>query len=208
MAITALYFPPAGAIGSPAACPSTAPSLLDGGGLRWWFRCAGCHVRRRALYARRVARCLLRGNCDFADLLTPSSRSTEPGCEVYMLDVRKLAAIDIAFLGPRLIIAEFALGVFGSLALGTFIALRSQGTSGRLLAIYLLSLGVNYVPLLLHAISLRRAGTARAEIADELAETKRAMGKYRRGSLLLLLPFVVPALAVVQERRRRLLTPR
>jgi len=121
-----------------------------------------------------------------------------------MLDVRKLAAIDLTFLGPRIIITEFAAGVFGCLAIAVFAGVRSTTSSGRLLAVYLLLLGVNYVPLLLHAVALRRSGEARAVIADELASDPRAaMRKYRRGSLLLLVPLVVPVLAVIQERDRR-----
>ncbi|HEY0779823.1 MAG TPA: hypothetical protein VGD56_17790 [Gemmatirosa sp.] len=121
-----------------------------------------------------------------------------------MLDVRKLAAIDIALLGPRLILAEFGTGVVGALALGSFAAVRSQSTPGRLLAAYLVTLGVNYVPLLVYALALRAPGRAHAVIGAELAADRRgAMRRYRRGSLLLLMPLVVPLLAVVQDRRRR-----
>ena len=43
-----------------------------------------------------------------------------------MIDIRKLAAIDIAFLGKTFIIAEFVLGVFGIGALGVFVAVRGH----------------------------------------------------------------------------------
>lgn len=120
-----------------------------------------------------------------------------------MLDVRKLAAIDIALLGPRLVIAEFGTGVLGAVALGTFAAVRSRSTPGQLLAAYLVALGLNYVPLLLHALALRSRARALAVIGAELAADRRgAMRRYRRGSLLLLLPLVVPLLATVQFRRR------
>ena len=127
-----------------------------------------------------------------------SQRSAGP------FDVRKLAAIDIAFLGARFIIAEFAVGVLGPLALGVFIALRSHSVSGLLMGAYFLTLGVNYVPLLLYAVAISRAGSAAREIGDELAvDRRRARRKYRRGSMLLLIPLVVPVLAVIQERQRR-----
>ena len=118
-----------------------------------------------------------------------------------MLNVRKLAAIDIAILGLLPVIAEFALGVIGSLAMGIFVALRSRGIRGMVLAAYLVALGINYVPLLFHALSLRDRSRARREMDDELgADPRIAMRRYRRGSLLLLLPFVVPVLALVQRR--------
>lgn len=69
-----------------------------------------------------------------------------------MIDFRKLAAVDIAFLGSRLILAEFSIGVFGSLALGVFTLLRSHSMGGIALGSYLLCIGINYVPLLLYAI--------------------------------------------------------
>jgi uncharacterized protein len=116
-----------------------------------------------------------------------------------VIDIRKLAAVDIAFLGSRLILTEFSVGVFGSLALGVFTLLRSHSLRGIAFGSYLLLIGVNYVPLLLHAISLaRNNNSARDEIADELSEKRRMFRKYRRQSLLLLVPLVVPIVALVQ----------
>ena len=101
-------------------------------------------------------------------------------------------------------IAEFVLGVFGIGALGVFVAVRSHTRSQGALAAYLICLAINYVPLMLYAFAIARAGSARAEIADEVGDDRRrAMRKYRRGSLLLLLPLVVPVLALAQERSRR-----
>ena len=70
-----------------------------------------------------------------------------------MIDFRKLAAVDIAFLGSRLILAEFSIGVFSLLALGLLTLLRSHSLGGIALASYILCLGLNYVPLLLYAIT-------------------------------------------------------
>ena len=121
-----------------------------------------------------------------------------------MIEIRKLAAIDIALLGRKIITAEFLLGVLGPAALGIFIALRSKTMSQLLLAAYFLSLALNYVPLFLYARAIGRAGTAELEIGAELARDKRgAMRRYRRGSLLLLLPLVVPIAAIRQEQSRR-----
>jgi hypothetical protein len=120
-----------------------------------------------------------------------------------MIEIRKLAAIDMAFLGPRLIIAEFALGLFGTVALGLFTLSRAHSAQQVILAAYFIALGINYAPLLVYALAIARTGSARAEVADEVsADRRRAMRKYRRGSLLLLLPFVVPVLAIAQEHRR------
>ncbi len=114
---------------------------------------------------------------------------------------RRLAAIDIAFLGYRLIVAEYAAGVFLSLALGAFALFRSHSFWQVVLGVYLMCLGINYVPMLIHALAIGNREKARAQIADELDERQTAMSKYRRQSLLLLVPLLVPVLAATQRRR-------
>jgi hypothetical protein len=69
--------------------------------------------------------------------------------------------------------------------------------------VYLLLLALNYVPLLLHAIGMARAGRARQEIAGELEDKRTAFRKYRRQSLWLLAPLIVPVVAILQEVERR-----
>jgi hypothetical protein len=117
-----------------------------------------------------------------------------------VIDIRRLAAVDIAFLGSRFILAEFSIGVFGSLGLGVLTIVRTHSVGGTAFGAYLLCIGINYVPLLLHAISLVRHGTAKQEIADEMSEKRLMFRKYRRQSFLLLLPLVVPILAIIQGR--------
>jgi hypothetical protein len=76
-----------------------------------------------------------------------------------MINVRRLAALDLQFLGPKIILTEFGLGVLGPIALGilTMRAGLHRFHSARMMAfgVYLLLLGINYVPLLLHAIDWR-----------------------------------------------------
>lgn len=117
-----------------------------------------------------------------------------------MLNPRKLAAIDIAFLGSRFIIAEFAAGVLLCAGLGMFVFLRRHGSFAQLLlGLYLISLGVNYVPMLIYAIAITRAKSARLELGEELEDKRSAMAKYRRQSVLLLVPLLVPIVALTQR---------
>ena len=124
-----------------------------------------------------------------------------------MLNVRKLAAIDLEFLGARFILAEFGIGVAGPVALGIFTlragVYRFHSLRMILFGVYLLAVGINYVPLLWHAIDMVHGGSAHAEIADELGDKRAAFRKYRRQSLFLLLPFVVAVVAIVQNSQRR-----
>lgn len=115
-----------------------------------------------------------------------------------MINPRKLAAIDLALLGSKFIIAEFAGGVLLSAALGAFTLIRARSYWQVALGLYLICLGLNYVPMLVYAIVITRDRSARAEIGDELNDTRRAMAKYRRQSLFLLLPLVVPIAALLQ----------
>jgi len=124
-----------------------------------------------------------------------------------VLQVRKLAAIDLYFLGSKLIIAEFAVGVLGPVILGE-LTVRSGIKHGHTVGtiafgIYLLLLGINYVPLLVHAVRLAQSETVRETLASDLEDPKGAMRKYRRGSLLLLLPLVVPVLSIYQMRHNK-----
>jgi hypothetical protein len=57
-------------------------------------------------------------------------------------------------------------------------------------------------PLLVYAVAITRGQSARAEMGDELIDERRAMAKYRRQSILLLVPLLVPILALARERRR------
>ncbi len=116
-----------------------------------------------------------------------------------MINIRKLAAIDVAFLGPKVILTEFTLAVLGSLALGIFILFRSHSIWQMGLGWYLASLGINYVPLLLYAIVIARHRSARDEIGGELEHSKRANFKYTFQSLALLVPLLVPGIALAQE---------
>lgn len=117
------------------------------------------------------------------------------------MNPRKLAAIDIAFLGSKIIIAEFACGVFFCVALGAFVLFRGHSFWQVALGLYVISLGINYVPMLVYAIAIAKGKSARAEMGDELEDERRAMAKYRRQSVLLLVPLLVPILSLAHERR-------
>ena len=62
-----------------------------------------------------------------------------------VLNPRKLAAIDIAFLGARLIIAEYAIAVLVAPALGVLTLVRGGSYWQLALGLYLILLGINYV---------------------------------------------------------------
>ena len=117
------------------------------------------------------------------------------------MNVRRLAAVDLSGLGPKIIIPEFALAVLGGPALGVLTVVRSRSLGMTALGVALIGLGVNYVPLLIHAIDLVRRSAVAAATADEAFDRRSLYAKYRRQSLWLLLPFVVGIAALLQMAR-------
>ena len=126
-----------------------------------------------------------------------------------IINIRKLAALDIVFHGPKLILVEFAFGVFFTGALGLVLTYAGFVTGHfrvpwvALLGCYLLALAINYLPLFIYTIKIVRGKSAQAEVASELAQKERYARKYTVQSLLLLLPLVVPILAIWQEWQKR-----
>jgi len=126
-----------------------------------------------------------------------------------IINIRKLAALDIAFHGPKFILIEFALGVIGCASLGLFSLYFGlfNGPNHSLFAVivgcFLLWIALNYVPLLLYAISIVRHKSAHQEVTYELEHRDKYAGKYLRQSTFLLIPLAVPALAAYQEMQKR-----
>ena len=119
-----------------------------------------------------------------------------------MTELRKLAAIDIALLGYRLILAEYVFAVFFSIALGIFVLWRGHSHWQILLGIYFLCLGINYAPMLVWTIVISNRDNARAEMGKELDDRPQAMARYFRISLVLLIPFF-PIVLIVRQRLTR-----
>ncbi len=126
------------------------------------------------------------------------------------INIRKLAALDNVLHGPKLILTEFVFGVFFSAGLGLFLLYTGillghfHSLSTVILGGWLIFLALNYLPLLLYAITIVRRASAASEVAVELATDKdKFTRKYTLQSLLLVVPVLVPLLALVQEMQRR-----
>ena len=113
------------------------------------------------------------------------------------LDVARLAELDMAWHGPRFIVWEFGLGVIGPAALG-LLSLRYTVAHGLsviswpgLLGLELLAIAINYVPLFVQALRLRRDSSrlqaVKSGIQIDPAETR----SYGVRQILLLIPGAV-----------------
>jgi len=67
----------------------------------------------------------------------------------------------------------------------------------------LVSIGMNYLPLLIYAVGLIRSGTARQEVALELETAQQYQRRYGAQQFLLVVPFAVLVIALVQLFMRR-----
>jgi len=105
------------------------------------------------------------------------------------LDVRRLVALDMNFIGPRVAVGEYAIGVLLPALLGV-LSLRQGRT---LFAFPLLWIALNYVPLLWESIDLLRSGAWRGQ------KFTPADRSYSVRQLWLFVPFAV----VLFELRQR-----
>jgi ABC-type Fe3+-siderophore transport system permease subunit len=122
----------------------------------------------------------------------------------FALDVRRLAAIDMwGSAGARwrrwVILVEFLLGVFALAAIG-LVTLRSGGAARTPMAVWLIGVATNYVPLSLHALTLIRPGALEAEI--EGADVRAELRHYGVAQLWVAVPLLLVVLAIGQWRRR------
>ena len=101
----------------------------------------------------------------------------------------------MTFLGTRVIVGEYAAGVLLCGALG----ILSVSKHSLILGLPLLWIALNYVPLFLHSVDLARRGTARQEVAPELADQREARS-YSLRQLWILVPLAVDVLALLQLR--------
>jgi hypothetical protein len=122
-----------------------------------------------------------------------------------LIEVRKLAAVDMVWLGTRVIVAEYALGVVLPLALGSWslhvgLSHRPHPSTWQVaMGSWLVTIAVNYIPLLIYALMIAKAGSVEEEGQPEIAHARR----YGAQQVMILVPLMVAALALAQERGRR-----
>jgi hypothetical protein len=113
-----------------------------------------------------------------------------------MIDPRKLAAIDIVTLGLTLSVGNFVGTALLCLSLGAFLLWRADSYQKLTLGLYFASLGINYMCMLFYALEINNRESARTAVGNEMNSERIAMAEYRRQSIYLLLPLVVPIVAL------------
>ena len=122
-----------------------------------------------------------------------------------MVNIRKLAAVDIHLHGATFVLIEF-IGAIGILSIpGTVHLLRARSNtfSEILTYCYFLSVGLNYVPLLLYSILIIYANSATKEVETGINNNKKSFRKYSTQQFWLLLPLVVLFASFLQEIKKK-----
>ena len=120
------------------------------------------------------------------------------------MDVRRLAAIDMhglhgTLFRRRIILAEFLLGAAGGIAIGVLILLSSPSAGFAVLAVWVVGVGINYVPLALYALAFYRPGALEAELAG--ADVRAELRHYTASQFWIAVPLLFPVLAAAQLGR-------
>lgn len=113
--------------------------------------------------------------------------------------VRTLAALDMLYHGPRVILLEFGAGVVFPSLLGIFSLLKGHAVWQKPLGIYLLLIGLNYVPLLIEALRLISRPEQLQFYRDRLEREPGLGVKTTKQSLALLLPLSMPVLWLIRD---------
>jgi len=122
------------------------------------------------------------------------------------LDVSRLVELDLAFLGPRVIVGEFAVGVVGCLVLGDLSLSHAIRTHSPLwswpvlLGVELAAIGINYVPLLIEAWRRRSDTNAIAATKAALRDNPGEARSYSWRQAWILVPGAVVLFALSSHR--------
>lgn len=104
-----------------------------------------------------------------------------------MIDLRELAAAELRFLNRTLVLLEYAFAVILLCGIGLLGLIHSRGHS--LFMWYLLSIGVNYIPLFYYAVLLIRSKVVRSKTNEVGGMRRNDLPRLRRQQLWLLVPF-------------------
>ncbi|AYY13806.1 hypothetical protein EF847_14975 [Actinobacteria bacterium YIM 96077] len=121
-------------------------------------------------------------------------------------DIRRLAAVDMygsagSRLRRRIILAEFIAGALGCCGLGLW-TLATQPLGGwTVFGLWVAGVGVNYIPLALHAIALFPGRRLESELAG--VDIWPELRYYTAAQFWIFAPAVLLVLAIRQEAERR-----
>lgn len=101
----------------------------------------------------------------------------------------------------RIILVEFVVGAIAIIGFGVWLLAVSGHPLDRALAVYVILIGTNYVPLALHAVALSRPGALDTELAG--VDTGRELRRYSVLQFWIFVPLYLVVLAGRQVLSRQ-----
>jgi hypothetical protein len=120
-----------------------------------------------------------------------------------MTNIRRLVTMDIALMGTRMALAEYALGIvlpliLGMIAFNTHLFGPTFDLSKMSILIWLAGIAANYLPLFVFAILIAKTRIIKEEGLPKVVQVRW----YGIRHVIVLIPFLVAALTLIQELRR------
>ena len=120
-------------------------------------------------------------------------------------NIRLLAALDLHGMAGSpvrrwLVLVEFVVATLLGLALGILILVKTGNAGGWVVGAWATAIGLNYLPLALHALSLLRPGALATALVD--VDIPKQLRRYSVLQAWVLVPLVFPVLALLQLRTR------
>jgi len=112
-----------------------------------------------------------------------------------IINIKKLVALDMSLNNSWIILIEFIVGSLGPLALAYFI--YEPTTLNLLKTLWLVGVGINYIPLAIYATSFQIHNNYRLISKDVMIAPIRK--KYNLQQFLVLIPFFIMIMSVAQK---------
>jgi len=116
-----------------------------------------------------------------------------------LISIRKFVAGDITFHGERFILVEFGLGTPAMILFALWLMLSRLFFA---LGLYVFLVGINYIVLLLYAITIVRKGSSQTEVSDELANSEQYLRQFSIQQFFILIPLAILTIAIFQEAKK------
>jgi len=115
------------------------------------------------------------------------------------MEVKRLAALDMygtrgTKRRRRIVLVEFVAGAIVACGVGLWVLLGSSSIGGRVVGIWLIGAGVNYIPPAIYAIRLSAPGVLDAELVG--VDVRRELARYGILQLWIMVPFALVFFAV------------
>jgi len=113
-----------------------------------------------------------------------------------VINIKKLVALDMTLNGKWLILVELIVGALGSLALAYFIYPQTPNLFRILFFIWIVGIGVNYIPPAIYAVIFAVNNRYKVEAEDVMSASENK--RYNLQQFFVFIPFLFAIRSIVQ----------